>query len=306
MLYNLDNIPETMKKPISDWLVEYKKILDSYIIGDKTRENRNNLINFIDLKLGKYPIGLIKPYEIAAILKSSPELSPSKTKRVLIEIKNMFKEAVIYDWIDKNPATYLKSPKTIVQRQRLSFEDWQAMYHYSRLNSPEWVPILLLLALVTGQRRSDLAKMKYADVVDGNLLVTQAKTGIKIAIPIHLKLEAIDMSLKDVIEESKDHYKAGEFILRKHNGQPPGLAALSVAAETCVRAVLPKKNTSLHECRSLAERLYRRQGIDTRLLLGHKHQSMTDVYNNERGLNSEQYTVIPVKQPIPKFIPKQT
>lgn len=32
-----------------------------------------------------------------------------------------------------------------------------------------------------------------------------------------------------------------------------------------------------------AERLYREQGVNTMLLLGHTRQSMTDLYNKNRG-----------------------
>jgi hypothetical protein len=45
-------------------------------------------------------------------------------------------------------------------------------------------------------------------------------------------------------------------------------------------------------CRSLAERLYCGQGIDTRTLLGHKRQAMTDVYNDDRGLSRGQWRVL--------------
>jgi enterobacteria phage integrase len=49
---------------------------------------------------------------------------------------------------------------------------------------------------------------------------------------------------------------------------------------------------SLHECRSLSERLYRAQGINTKTLLGHKHQSMTDVYNDDRGLSAGKWVTL--------------
>ena len=49
---------------------------------------------------------------------------------------------------------------------------------------------------------------------------------------------------------------------------------------------------SLHECRSLSERLYRAQGIDTRTLLGHKRQQMTDVYNDLRGLDAGEWKTL--------------
>lgn len=42
---------------------------------------------------------------------------------------------------------------------------------------------------------------------------------------------------------------------------------------------------SFHEQRSLSERLYREQGINTKDLLGHKSQRMTDKYNDDRGKN---------------------
>lgn len=40
---------------------------------------------------------------------------------------------------------------------------------------------------------------------------------------------------------------------------------------------------TFHEQRSLSERLYCNQGIDTQKLLGHQTSRMTDKYNNDRG-----------------------
>nr|WP_281347270.1 tyrosine-type recombinase/integrase [Yersinia canariae] len=40
---------------------------------------------------------------------------------------------------------------------------------------------------------------------------------------------------------------------------------------------------TFHEKRSLSEQLYREQRIDTKSLLGHKNQAMTDKYNDDRG-----------------------
>lgn len=40
---------------------------------------------------------------------------------------------------------------------------------------------------------------------------------------------------------------------------------------------------TFHEQRSLSERLYKEQGIDTQKLLGHKSQQQTDRYNDDRG-----------------------
>ena len=40
---------------------------------------------------------------------------------------------------------------------------------------------------------------------------------------------------------------------------------------------------TFHEQRSLSERLYKEQGINTQKLLGHKTQKQTDRYNDDRG-----------------------
>jgi integrase len=59
---------------------------------------------------------------------------------------------------------------------------------------------------------------------------------------------------------------------------------------------------SLHECRSLAERLYREQGIDTQTLLGHKSMKMTDKYNDDRGLDRDKWKALKITpQPTPRL-----
>ncbi|KMV73497.1 hypothetical protein AI29_14110 [bacteria symbiont BFo2 of Frankliniella occidentalis] len=40
---------------------------------------------------------------------------------------------------------------------------------------------------------------------------------------------------------------------------------------------------TFHEQRSLSERLYKAQGIDTKSLLGHKSQKQIDRYHDDRG-----------------------
>jgi len=41
-----------------------------------------------------------------------------------------------------------------------------------------------------------------------------------------------------------------------------------------------------------AKRLYRKQGLNTMTLLGHKHQKMTDLYNDDRGLTRGEWKVL--------------
>ena len=58
---------------------------------------------------------------------------------------------------------------------------------------------------------------------------------------------------------------------------------LKKAREKCGIKWEPGTAPTFHEQRSLSERLYREQGLDTQKLLGHKSRKMTDRYNDDRG-----------------------
>lgn len=266
----------------------YRRIVATKPICDKTKANRYCSVRHVVASLGERVISRVLPHEIAELVQRIHALHPALAKRVLIEAKNLFNEAVIYGWIDRNPAFPLKAPAVQVQRHRLSLEHWQAIHAHALAHQPPWVAKMLVLALVTGQRRSDLQKMQPSDVWDGFLHVAQAKTGMRLALPLALRLDAIGVSLGEAIADCHDYAVGDAWLLRKHNGRQIGAASMSARFEEVRNAVMPLPATglpaSLHECRSLSERLYRAQGINTMVLLGHRHQSMTDLYDDARDL----------------------
>ena len=197
-------------------------------------------------------------------------------------------------------AVGLKAPRAPVTRRRLTLEQWRAIHAYAETRLPPWVARMLVLALLTGQRRSDLRRMRFADVWDDHLHVEQAKTGTRLALPLALRLEAIGVSLGQAIEACRDYARPGATLLRRTGGAMLTGSSLSArfeeAREAACGAAPGYGAPSLHECRSLSERLFRAQGIDTRILLGHKHQAMTDVYNDDRGLLAASWQVLPLPQ----------
>lgn len=204
---------------------------------------------------------------------------------------DLFKEAMHSGEVPPgyNPAAATKKPRAKVQRQRLSLEDWRAIHECT----PHRHKALLLLALVTGQRRADVVNMKFADIWDDHLHVKQLKTGAMIAIPLALRCDAIGVTLEQAIEFCKDRFNS-EYLIH-HCSRMGGVAIgdplteksasriFSTARDAAKITTKPDKTPpTLHEIRSLAERLYREQGIDTKTLLGHSSQITTDVYNDER------------------------
>lgn len=292
-------------RTLGEWAEIYVPLLAERQISAKTLNNRMHHVRRIVKALGSRSIGSIKPHEISTLIAELTKEHPGTAKRVLIEIRAMFYEAVSNEWVLSNPAKAVRLPRVTVRRRRLSLGEWKLIDAWAKENSPPWVYRMIRLALVTGQRRSDLMKMKFSDVWahdDGReyLHIAQAKTGSRVAIPLDLRLDSVGLSVRDVIEDCRGYAKDGDgHLLRKTTGKPPCPESMSWRFEQAREAVLPDEDgdanpPSLHECRSLAAREYREQGINTQKLLGHAKASMTDLYHNDRGLDARQgrWTVV--------------
>ncbi|HFS0157562.1 TPA: phage integrase Arm DNA-binding domain-containing protein [Enterobacter hormaechei] len=212
-------------------------------------------------------------------------------------LNDVFKEAQHSGEVDPgyNPALAVKNPVAKVKRSRLSIEQWKLIFE-SAGSLPPCAQNSMLLALVTGQRIGDIVEMKFSDIWDNHLHVTQNKTGMKLAIPLNLRCDAIGLTLADVISKCRDRVVSPYLIHHvKHHAY--GKAGSHVPEKTISRyfkeardkanITWPKDCTALppfHEQRSLSSRTYKAQGIDVKTLLGHKTEAMSVMYGDDRGL----------------------
>jgi integrase len=183
-----------------------------------------------------------------------------------------------------NPAAATKNPKSRIRRERITFDEWEQIFTAAG-NMPPWVQNSMLLAVVTGQRRGDIAKMKFSDVWDDMLHVEQEKTGVKVAIPLSLHCDALGLSLRDVVSRCRDRILS-PFLVHSVYTQQLSKQKLShrfAQARRKTGLKWDKSPPTFHELRSLSERLYAKQGIDTQELLGHRSRAMTEKYHDDRG-----------------------
>lgn len=281
-------------KTMNECIDTYQEEVIHSGISAKTIQNRLSYINKIRMSIGNKRIRQIKPVDISEMIKVIRQQSPHSSKRVFMETRSFFNEALINGWVDFNPVLQIKSPIAKVTRQRMILEDWLMMFDYAKNNGTGWAWRLMLLALITGQRRSDLSNMKFSDVYDGHLHIIQNKTGAKVAIPLSLRLEEVGMSVGEAIEMCRGYTDSNgthdDYMIRKTTGGKPSLASLSARFEYIREQVFGKHMESdsspftLHEIRSLAARLYYDQGeIEVQTLLGHSSFKMTALYINDRG-----------------------
>jgi enterobacteria phage integrase len=291
---------QTDGESMAAWLATYRTILGDRGYDPQTIRNRSASVKFIESSLGARPLRGIKPHEIASLLKTC---SPHKAVRVLGELRDVYVEAIANGEAETSPAAHVKPPRAPGLRKRLTLETWNDMLLLASAGTVPWVPAMLLLALHTGQRRADLAKMRFSDVVDGHLRIEQQKKarkkiGARVAIPLSLRLEATGMTLGEVIELCRDIGAPGDTLLRQANGRPIEMSSLSARfCELIVQVVPPDayaeyERPSLHEARSLAARTYIDEGMApavVQTLLGHKNAEMTKVYLDDRGLTAAEW-----------------
>lgn len=290
---------------IAAWLPTYRAIITTRGYNPQTVKNRSGSIKHIETLWGSRPLRALKPHEISVKLKL---LTPPTAIRVLAELRDCYAEAIANGEADTSPAAHVKPPRHRGLRQRLTFETWDGLRLLSLASPQRWVTAMLLLAIVTGQRRADLAKMAFADVVDGHLLVEQQKKagkpiGARVAIPLSLRMDAIGMTVGEVIEHCRGSAKPGPTLLRKAGGGPIEESSLPARFHECIVAVLGEgaherfQWPSLHEVRSLSARMYLQQGLtaeQVQTLLGHKTAEMTALYTDDRGLTAAQWKQVAV------------
>lgn len=140
---------------------------------------------------------------------------PGKCQSLLKTVKNVMSYARDRDIIKYNPASEMKNMPPTNPIMAWTESEITAFMFYA----PDRLRQALVLALYTGQRRSDLIKMRW-DEYDGNHIdVVQQKTGRKMRVPVHPELK----TMLDAMP------RQGKTILINHYGQAWSENAISVA-----------------------------------------------------------------------------
>ena len=142
---------------------------------------------------------------------------------------------------------------------------------------------MLDIALLTTQRREDIAALTTNNLRDGYLWIEQAKTGRRI------RIKYAGTALEPLLTPYASAFAradrdSGHRIIRKPVGQRLRNVSLKVMsatfAELWSKHVGPRDDSSptLHEVRALGAKLYEENGIDPQMLVGHLDPKMTRLY----------------------------
>ena len=283
----------------STWLDRYQAIQDDRLeSGDiklNTYKQKAKPVSLLRERAGMKLISSVDVRDIAQLLDEYITAGQPRMAQVVRSVLiDVFKEAQHYGEVPPgyNPALATKQPRRKITRQRLSLEEWQKIFDIADARH-RYMGNAMLLALVTGQRLGDISRMKFSDIWDDHLHVIQEKTGSKIAIPLSLRLNAINWSLRDVVARCRD-YAVSPYLVHFFRTTSQAERGAQVKANTLTMNFSKARDlagidwgegspATFHEQRSLSERLYEAQGVDTQKLLGHKSPNQTAKYHDDRG-----------------------
>ena len=291
--------PDSKKIRLHSWVDKYCDFLDKRqerkeLAYGTVRQRKASAI-VLKSKISNMHLADMGAREMAAILE---EYKDQDKYRMANQLRHhwadLFKEAQYAGEVPPgfNPALATRKISFTTRRGRLELEDWRRIFEASKGWS-HFASCSLLLALVTGQRLGDIIKMKFTDIWDDYLHIEQEKTGNKIALPLSLYCEPIAMSLKQVIDYCRDQTLTPFLVhhtrtlRRARTGGQVSKTSLSkmfcdIRNELGIESDGGKTPPTFHEQRSLSERLYEKQGINTQLLLGHATAAMTAAYHDDR------------------------
>lgn len=251
--------------------------------------------------MGNVPCAELTTKHVADLLESLiDEGKMTWARAIRTRLVAVGKRGMSLGWMTQNPAVMSERPKVKVKRRRLKFEEFQEIYERAPEVAP-WLQNAMLLALVSGQDRSTIARLERSAIRNESMFVQRSKTSIKIEIPLALRMDAINMTLGDVVTKCRSTGIVSRYVLHHVRNEGRAVRGSHVKLGTISEAFKKARNLvgisddtapTFHEIRSLSKRLYDQQGnVDTKRLLGHMTDEMSELYANNRGLEPLKVTI---------------
>lgn len=148
----------------------------------------------------------------------------------LLVTSNVYNHLIEVGYMDYNPTidiTISVKEKPIKRWSEAEVDKFLSM-------APPHLRSAMLMALYTGQRKSDLARIRWVDFDGKTIFVKQRKTGKELHIPVHPKL------LADIAPRQPKRYATGKvnpYILNNMNGDPWSPGSLGAAISRFARRI---------------------------------------------------------------------
>lgn len=278
----------------AQWCDEFEKLLAERPRSDNTvRQHRSQMKRLRSLFDADRAAGRIDTKDCAKAideLKAAGKHRTAKAFRTFLI--DCFDRMIAKGWRHDNPARVLDEVRVKVRRARLSLDVFRQLYETTRI---AWLKNFMMLALVSGQDREDCAAAEFADIREECWWSERGKTGARIILPLELRLDAIGMSLADVIRQCRATNIVSRHLIHQTERAKGARLGRKMHVDKITRVFKlelaklglnwgDKTPPTPHEIRSLAARLYRAEArVNPQELLGHRDPRTTLIYTDGRG-----------------------
>ena len=275
---------------VADLVMQFKKSSEFIELAERTKELYRDHLDDITEKFGRFPIkGMTR--KVALEYRDSYAEMPGKANNSIKIMSRLYSFAVDRTMIVANPLLRIKKLK-MGQYRGWTMEEINSF----REVAPDYMKIALDLALYTGQRQSDVIKMRWNQIKDNGIEVKQQKTGVSLWIPIHKKLHT---TLEKARKAQRVAHKVmPTTIVATRNGKPYNRGwFVAEWIETADKAKLPDECV-FHGLRAAASSFLAEAGCtdeQIQSITGHTTKSMVEHYT--KSANQK----IMVKAAIKKF-----
>jgi integrase len=246
----------------------YKRSAEYVGLRSTTKAGYVTRIEVLRIEHGHRTVaGLTRERIITGILQPYAD-RPGAALSILKMLRILIRHAINIGWLKYDPTLGIKRPKTNEIRS-WSESEIQAFEAKWPTNTKQRLAFALFLC--TGQRRSDVRRMTWADVTENKIRVVQQKTGIKLSIPLHRDLLAL------LAAAERNHVT----ILNTNFGRPFSVAGFSQWMRDAIsKAGLPL-DCKPHGLRKAAGRRLAEAGCtanEVMSILGHKTLAEAERY----------------------------
>lgn len=256
-----------------------------------TAKSWRSLDKIIRAELGAKQCRELETRDCAGLLRKLLEQGKARTaEAVRSRLFAVCQYGQAEGWLDHNPAEPTRRPAVEVKRGRLTIDAYRSIRAQAdRVN--EWLGRAMDLAIVTGADRATIAKLERSDLSADALTISRSKTGALLEVPLRIRLDVLGLELTDLARHRTG--VVSRFLLHHVNQWGNAPAGSSIHPDRISHAFTEARKLAgipdeaaptFHEIRSLAKRLYDTQGnVDTKALLGHRTERMSELYANPRG-----------------------
>ncbi len=244
-------------------------------------------IRKLEAAMGDVAAEDVSVQDLAQLLEKYSPRTANQIRQVAVDL---FRVAVSRGLRADNPAEATLKRKEKKARKRLTQDEYDTI----KTMSPLWAQNAMDLALITLQRRSDVARMKFENIRDSKLYVIQEKTE---KYDTGYLAIAVGPRLDKVIKRCRDDMASPYLVHRRPERKVKDRAGMDhwtqVKPQMLTRAFAEARDESglfdkapegerptFHEIRALGIKNLRDKGADPQKLAGHSSAKMTSNYDS--------------------------